>query len=381
MSEYQYYEFQAIDRPLTAEEQATLRRYSSRAKITSRRFVVDYSWGAFKGDEAEWVEKYFDAFLYLANWGTHRLMLRLPRGVFPLEMAKKYCAGHSASVCAKGNHVILAFESNDEEGGEWVDEDEDGTLAALLPLRAELASGDLRALYIAWLGCAQADEFEDDDVEPPCPPGLGELSPALEAFAEFLRVESDLLEAAAVASPKLEALDNAGLEAWVVALPESEKTSLLVRLVGGTEAYLHGELVRRFRESRASQVPACKTTARTVEELLKAASSRAEERRRQEAERAARERAREAREEAKRRDRYLTQLETRETEAWHEVDALIATMKPTKYDEAISLLVDLRDVCTRDGRSDEATTRIARLTEEHAKKPSLLKRLKKASLL
>ena len=31
MSEYQYYEFQAIDRPLTPQEQATLRKYSSRA--------------------------------------------------------------------------------------------------------------------------------------------------------------------------------------------------------------------------------------------------------------------------------------------------------------------------------------------------------------
>ncbi len=29
MSEYQYYEFQAIDRPLTDDEQKTLRRYSA----------------------------------------------------------------------------------------------------------------------------------------------------------------------------------------------------------------------------------------------------------------------------------------------------------------------------------------------------------------
>ncbi|HTP28128.1 MAG TPA: hypothetical protein VMK12_21045 [Anaeromyxobacteraceae bacterium] len=48
MSEYQYYEFQAIDRSLTAREQAALRNYSSRATITSSRFAVDYSWGDFK---------------------------------------------------------------------------------------------------------------------------------------------------------------------------------------------------------------------------------------------------------------------------------------------------------------------------------------------
>jgi hypothetical protein len=31
MSEYQYYEFRAIDRPLTAREMAELRSYSTRA--------------------------------------------------------------------------------------------------------------------------------------------------------------------------------------------------------------------------------------------------------------------------------------------------------------------------------------------------------------
>jgi len=72
MSEYQYYEFQAIDRPLTDDEQKTLRRYSGRAMITATRFVNSCSYGDFRGDESEWMAKYFDAFLYIANWGTHR---------------------------------------------------------------------------------------------------------------------------------------------------------------------------------------------------------------------------------------------------------------------------------------------------------------------
>jgi hypothetical protein len=67
MSEYQYYEFQAIDRPLTEKEMRELRSYSSRAHITPASFVNDYSRGDFKGNEDTWMEKYFDAFLYLAN--------------------------------------------------------------------------------------------------------------------------------------------------------------------------------------------------------------------------------------------------------------------------------------------------------------------------
>jgi len=200
MSEYQYYEFLAIDRPLTDQEQGTLRKYSSRATITSSRFVVNYSWGGFRGNAADWMEKYFDAFLHLANWGTHELMLRLPQNVLPLVKAKQYCAGDSASARAKGGHLVLSFRSDDEEGGEWVDEDND-TLASLLPVRTELASGDLRALYLTWLGCAGLGELEDEDPEPPCPPGLGKLS-----------------------------ADDAALERWVTALPEAEKTSILARL-------------------------------------------------------------------------------------------------------------------------------------------------------
>jgi len=62
MSEYQYYEFQAIDRSLSEQEMRELRVYSTRATITPTRFVNHYEWGSFKGNPAVWMEKYFDAF-------------------------------------------------------------------------------------------------------------------------------------------------------------------------------------------------------------------------------------------------------------------------------------------------------------------------------
>ena len=79
MSEYQYYEFRAIDRPLTDQEIASLRAISGRAHITSASFVNVYNYGDFRGDPEALMEKVFDAFLYVANWGTHSLMLRLPK--------------------------------------------------------------------------------------------------------------------------------------------------------------------------------------------------------------------------------------------------------------------------------------------------------------
>jgi hypothetical protein len=381
VSEYQYYEFLAVDRPLTEREMQELRAVSSRAVITPTRFTNHYEWGNFKGDPRAWMERYFDAFLYFANWGTHELMLRLPRRLLDPATAKRYCRGEAASARVKGEHVILEFLS-EEEGSDWFEEDEDGSLSSLVPLRADIAAGDLRTLYLGWLLCAQAGELDDAEEEPPCPPGLGRLSAALEAFVTFMRIDRDLLEAAAAGSLEAEeTLPAEDVERWVSALPEAEKRALLVRLIRGDEPHLRAELVRRFRNSRAASPSDTTAGRRTVGELLGAAKQRTEERRRREAERAARERARQEREAAEARERHLTSLARRETEAWGEVEALIATKQPGKYDAAVALLRDLRELAVRSGRREEVEARLGRLHEQHAKKPSLISRLRAAGLV
>jgi len=114
--------------------------------------------------------------------------------------------------------------------------------------------------------------------------------------------------------------------------------------------------------------------------LLSAAEQSAAERRRKEAERTAAERDRREREAAEARDRYLSDLARRETAAWHKVDFLIATKQPGKYDEAVKLLHDLRDLALREGRAGEVEARLLGLRQEHARKPSFIERLKKAGL-
>jgi hypothetical protein len=61
MSEYQYYEFVAIDEPLTPKQMAELRSRSSRASITSTSFINVYQWGDLKGDPIDWMRRYFDS--------------------------------------------------------------------------------------------------------------------------------------------------------------------------------------------------------------------------------------------------------------------------------------------------------------------------------
>ena len=63
MSEYQYYEFHAIERPLSERERRELRACSTRATIASTLLINHYEWGDLKGDPRVWIEKYLDAFL------------------------------------------------------------------------------------------------------------------------------------------------------------------------------------------------------------------------------------------------------------------------------------------------------------------------------
>lgn len=53
MSEYQYYEFQALDRPLTASEQAYISSLSSRVQLSATNAIFTYSYGDFRGEPKE----------------------------------------------------------------------------------------------------------------------------------------------------------------------------------------------------------------------------------------------------------------------------------------------------------------------------------------
>ncbi|HXX67146.1 MAG TPA: hypothetical protein VEK07_08190, partial [Polyangiaceae bacterium] len=99
MSEYQCYEFVALDRPLTPKQMAELRTISTRAELTPTRFWNEYHWRDLKGDPAKLVKRYFDAHMYFANWGAHRLILRISAKRANAQALRAYFVGGSA--CAK----------------------------------------------------------------------------------------------------------------------------------------------------------------------------------------------------------------------------------------------------------------------------------------
>ncbi|MCX4747483.1 hypothetical protein OG455_18500 [Kitasatospora sp. NBC_01287] len=370
MSEYQYYEFLAIDRPLTSDEQEQLRSLSTRARITATSFTNEYQWGNFRGDPRRMVEQYYDAHLYLTNWGTHQVILRLPKGQLTLRALDPYCFDECVEAWTTKTHLVLDLRSEDESG-DW-DEGAEDSLGAIAGVRAELAAGDRRALYLAWLSAVGAWALQEDDeeayraaVEPPVPAGLDRLTAPQRALADFLRVDADLLAVAAQASPPApEPPKRPGkkeLEPQIAALPDKEKNDLLLRLALGSEAQLGAELLRRLRgEPVAAPVPGQRSAA----ELLDAAHARAAGRR---------QRAERVRDEA--RATKLTALAADEEAIWREVENHVARKQVARYDAAVALLVELRDACDHVGRGLEFRQRLAALREEHRHLPGLLRRL------
>jgi hypothetical protein len=69
MSEYEYYEFQAVDRPLSTDEMRALRAISSRATITPTRFSNFYTFGSLKANPHDLLASYFDSRLRAAGLG------------------------------------------------------------------------------------------------------------------------------------------------------------------------------------------------------------------------------------------------------------------------------------------------------------------------
>src|SRR5205823_4746364 len=117
------------------KQRAELRSISSRAEITATRFVNEYQWGDLKGDPRTMMERYFDAFLYLANWGTRRLMFRLPRGVLDPQTAGRYCYTDTASVAETDTHLILSLDVDRESDDYW--DEPGGQLAVMVQARSE----------------------------------------------------------------------------------------------------------------------------------------------------------------------------------------------------------------------------------------------------
>lgn len=392
MSEYQYYEFSAVDRPLTNRQQNELRAYSTRATITATGFTNEYQWGDLKGDPQAWMLRYFDAHVYSANWGTCRLLMRLPRPALKASVLAEFTqtapAGKqlrywdSLESCTTPEHWILGWHFQDEEHEHerfWSETDGPGWLGRLLPLRDELLRGDTRPLYLGWLAGVCANEINEDESEPPLPPGLQTLSSAQTALADFLMIDPDWLAAAATASPAQENPETASdMDAWLKGQPANKLRGTVRLMLEGKSQEAERSLRGEFLAWQRAQSPAHKIPPRrTVTEIAKG-------REKARARRLERERRERATQEAKRRaerEKYLAQLARTQGTVWVAIGKTLERGSGAAYDQALQQTKELCEALAAAGREQDFRKGLHKLLRSHDQRGAWIKRLTKAGLL
>ncbi|NJR40831.1 MAG: hypothetical protein HC781_20825 [Leptolyngbyaceae cyanobacterium CSU_1_4] len=370
MSEYQHYEFQALDRPLTKDELSYVRGLSSRVELTSSKATFIYSFddfkvSDFKTDPQHLVERCFDAMLYQASFGIQQVIFRFPRSLLNPALFAPYCVPHFLTVSTTSEHVLLNLKITEEEGLGWIREED--WLTKLVPLRDDLLRGDLRMLYLAWLIAIQVDLEDEDLLEPPVPPNLGNLSSALSSFVDLFGLDEDLLSAAAQNSP-FEEEQCEPIEAWVAALPETERNDFLVRLVRG-ESHLASQLIQRLRQVNLQprSMGESEQPRRSLADLMAIALTQ--------------EKNRKTREQQIARQVRAAQLEVmapKEALMWQEVFRLIELKQTKAYDQAIEYLIDLRDLAEHQQTLPQFFDRIKKMREDYGHRVGLMSRLQQA---
>jgi hypothetical protein len=368
MSEYQRYEFMASDRPLTRAQLDAVNALSSHIEASSTHALIEYQWGDFKHDPIDVLHKFFDGFLYWANWGAPELALRFLHGTLPVDLINGYELDDFVTFTQHPDYDILDIQFGEMEGpDEWIEYE----LGSLIAIRDELMEGDLRALYIVWLASQCMikgdDEEEDDDIinAPPVPPALGTLTAAQQALAELLQVPQELLVAASQHSNVAMSPTNDDFAAWVELLPQDRRNDYLVRLAHNEPA-LSRLLVKELRELSQGKTRATPSTGEHVTYATLLTESKAIkarlEREKREQEQAA-------------RQRHLRDIRDHQDDYWHQVDLAVTRNSGTGYDEAVRLLIELREVADQFKEIQEFQERFRTWVRPHLRRPAFVKRL------
>jgi hypothetical protein len=380
MSEYQYYEFLAIDRPLTSEEIAALRALSTRAHITPVSFTNEYHWGSFKGDPHKLMQQFFDAHVYVANWMTAIFMVRVPIEAISEKTAEAIAVRYILDFKPTHTHWVITWSLSESENYDRFGMDDGrGWMARLAPVRDELLRGDIRSLYIGWLAAVTREMMDDDGMEPLSVSGLGSLTAAQQALAEFLEVDVDLLAGAGIGRPALQAEESSQKEMvdWLDELPRDEVRKLLKQLLEGQGLKAERTLKNRFaawqRGQRSDKIEAPR---RTVGELRKNAEAaekiRLEQEKREQEQRAAKKR--------KKRAAYLKTLAENFPKAWKSIQYSVERGSGLAYEEACRALVDLSEAYSVHGSRENFEQHLRKFMAGHMRRKTLIQRLAKAGI-
>ena len=322
------------------------------------------------------MERWFDLHVYVANWGTRRLMIRMPKRLIDQDRLDAWLMGTDlAEVIDVGDNLILDICDDDEDMLDHDWDDGAGWLGALAPLRADLLSGDWRLPYLLWLKGVQNGSLRPEALEPL--PGIAPLSGGLQVFADFIRIDRDLVKAAAEAPADSQNHEPSSTEfrTAIAAMPEQQKTAWLLRLAEG-DPHVAAELRSRVRRVLSARDPRKSPTLRSVASLRSRASEIRKDREAAAAERRRAERLRQEQLEAQARRARLAALRRRGESVWQEVETEVGRRNASGYDRATSLIVDLRTVAEEDDAMADFARRLDALCKRHERKQRFIERLR-----
>ena len=374
MSEYQMYDFVRLEGTLTSKQREALRRISTRAQITNTRFRNEYQWGDLKADPRHMLAAYFDAFLYLAGWGTRWVMLKFPATVVPLDALKPYLNNEWAEAWEVEGHTILSVRSREDE--EFMDYWKyDEALGDLVGLRDQILTGDYRALFLLWLDGLTEDAPEM--VAPPVPAGLGELDEGLMHLVNLFEMDMDLIDVAAKSSPPgpPPGADIQKMKDMLSGLTEPQKDALLLRVLQ-EDAHVRAELLALTRQN--SPTPGAQSVSAAT--LLEQAREMRQARELAAQKRKAKQQAKKAREQAKARQAYLKELGQRWDTLWDEVYGHIDKGNRKSYSAAANLLVDMLEAAPTTSGRQEVHDRVEELKSLYERRYALIEALTKKGL-
>jgi len=374
MSEYQYYEFAAIEGPISDEGLRYARGCSSRANVSRVRWQNTYTFGDFHGS-VDTLLKYYDAHFHIANWGTVRLGLAFPKGAIAPEAVQPYLRGgeryeDTLTFKETGNRCIVYWERNEEGGWGWTEGE--GLIDQLIGVRDELLRGDYRALFLGWLADFDPDEWREPEdgavVMPPIAAGLDHLSPALKALIEHFSVDPDAL-LVAVGLSQASIADRIPITAVLERLPVSEMRALLARVAEGGGSGVMSELNRlthpRVKIPAGQEMRCTDFAAKTIETR--------EVRLKRDAKAAAAKQQREA----ELRKQHLASIIQRADTIWSGLDPLMDQKIASAYDQAAVQLQELRDAYAQAGDIGGFQKKLTGFRLRYSNRPAMLRRIEK----
>ena len=396
MSEYQYIEFRAVDRPLTDKELAYAEKQSSRAEISRRKFTNEYNYSSFRGNVDGLLRRGYDIFLEYSNYGNRTIKFRLPFGLpFDRRLTKQFLDKHLLrwDSDSKGKGGILTMQPYLEMPDQvW---EFDNYLEQAIALRNLLVTGDIRALYLCWLFVAADENYGwEEAIEPPVPVGLEQIENEFAELFLFFDLDPMVVRAAAESSATgtkaNKALPNIAnlptlkdrVSTWTKSLSATDARNIVSRFLAEDETSVKAELLAKLPGSDGTVSWPTVKRNRSFKELVEASDELRKEQNVKDKKKAATKAKREAAKQQKKREERMAEM-IQDPQKWlKESESLVEARGTQNYERAAETLSDMQQALenTKSG-AQIVRTHAAHLTTKYPTLTRLKGSLRKHGVL